>query len=118
MAHRLDRRRFGAILWAAALAFGVAGEAAAMDGPSFDGTWGGAKGEVTAQVIIAGGSVIGWFWRGDYLDVGDAKVSADGQSLAFAFRGGEATLTRTGEKTATLDVREGGRTTRLDLTRD
>ena len=56
--------------------------------------------------------------RAQDLDTESARFSADGRSVSFAFQGGSATLTRTGERTASLDVREGGRITRLDLERD
>ncbi len=91
----------------------------AADHEGFEGTWGGASGALSAQVIIAGGAVIGFFWREDYVDARDSRLSADGKSLSFAFgRDGQAALTRTGAATATLSVNEGGRTTTLALMRD
>src|ERR1700676_1512788 len=105
MAHSIDRRRFVGVLCAAAA--GVTSRASAMDASGLGGTWGGLKDGVTAQVIIAGGSVIGYFWRNDYLEAKNAKFSADGRSVTFDFSGGGAVLTRTGQATATLDVREG-----------
>ena len=98
------------------LGMATAGGARAASG--LDGTWGGAAGEVTAQVIVTGGEVIGFYWRGDYMDAADAKFSPDGTSLAFAFKGGRATLTRTGDATATIAITEGAKVTRLDLRRD
>ena len=86
--------------------------------PGFDGTWGGADGDLTAQVIITGGQVIGFFWRTDYLDGPNARVSADGRVLSFDFDGGHASLTRIDASTAALEVREGDKTTRLQLKRD
>jgi hypothetical protein len=107
----LNRRAFcGA---AAALASTVVAAA-----PSFDGTWGGAEGDLSAQVIVSGTSVIGFFWRTDYAETRDAKLSADGRSLSFDFAGGRAVLTRDAETSATLVVTEGGRVTRLKLARD
>ena len=90
---------------------------AACPGP-FDGEWGGAKGDVTAQVIVADGAVIGFYWRGDYMDAGAVKVSADERSLTFAFDGGTATLVRTGDATATITITDAGKTTVIALTRD
>jgi hypothetical protein len=116
LAHPIDRRGFGTVLFA--VAAGIATRTSAKDTSGLEGTWGGVKGEITAQVIIAGGSVIGCFWRKDYVEVGTAKFSADGRSVAFGFHGGDATLTRTGEATASLDVREGSQVTHLDLKRD
>ena len=39
--------------------------ARAQDKRGLDGTWGGAANGVTAQVIIVGTRVIGFFWRKD-----------------------------------------------------
>lgn len=119
MTHFLHRRRFCASLGALG-AFGALGAnaARAKDARSLDGTWGGAQNGVTAQVIVVGTSVIGFFWRKDYLDAQNAEFSADGRRLSFAFRGGKATLTRTGEETATIDVSEGSSALRLNLKRD
>jgi hypothetical protein len=83
-----------------------------------DGTWGAAKGDVSAQVIISGGAVIGFFWRNDYLETTNAKLSADGAALSFAFRGGTAILTRTGEGAALLTIVDADETTSLPLKRD
>jgi hypothetical protein len=116
MAHAIDRRWFGAVLLA--VAAGVASRVSAKDTSGLEGTWGGARGEISAQVIITGGSVIGFFWGKDYAEVETAKFSADGQSVVFSFQGGEATLTRTGDGTASLEVREGRKVTQLDLKRD
>jgi hypothetical protein len=92
----------------------VTGAARAEEG--FDGSWGGASGDLTAQVIIAGGAVIGFYWRGDYVDADAAKP--DDGAFAFTFRGGRARLVRTGERTARLEVDEAGRLTHMDLRRD
>jgi hypothetical protein len=86
--------------------------------PGFDGTWGGAQGELTAQVIVSGGAVIGFFWGQDYLDASNARVSGDGRVLTFDFEGGHASLTRSDAATAALEVRQGERTFSLRLKRD
>jgi hypothetical protein len=106
------RRR--AIFAALAVAMAGAGAASAADG--LDGSWGGARGDLTAQVIVAGGTVIGFYWRGDYVET--APATPDGASLSFSFPGGRAVVVRTGERTARLEVDEAGKLTRLDLTRD
>ena len=111
----MNRRRFGAVM--AALV--VPSVASAADKTSFEGTWGGAEGELSAQVIVAGGTVIGFFWRTDYTDATNVKLAGDGRSLAFDFPGGHAVLSRQGEATATLAVTEGSKVvTRLKLQRD
>ena len=83
---------------------------------SLEGTWGGASGELTAQVIVSGGQVLGFYWRDDYVDATNAKTAL-GQ-LSFDFRGGHAVLTRQPDGTAVLEVTEHGRVTRLALKRD
>ena len=86
--------------------------------PGFDGTWGGAEGDLSAQVIVSDGAVIGFFWAQDYVDASGARLSADGRVLTFDFEDGHASLPRTGEATASLEVRQGERTFRLQLKRD
>ena len=85
---------------------------------ALDGTWGGASESLSAQLIITGGSVIGFYWRGDYLDVTDVAFSDLGRTLAFNFAGGRAVLSRTGEATAVLSVHDRGAVVRLTLKRD
>ena len=114
----LDRRVFCVALGAVSLCLASAALAQGGYKKDFDGTWGGAENDVTAQVIVSGGAIIGFFWRGDYLDAQDAKLSADGQSLAFAFAGGHAVLTRTGEDMARIDITDGPRVTHMALVRD
>jgi hypothetical protein len=116
MARPVDRRLICTGL--SALAVGVAGHASAKEPDGFDGSWGGAQDGVTGQIIVAGATVIGFFWRDDYVDTSDPKLSPDSRSLSFAFQGGAATLTRTGESTARLDVTEGTKVTRLNVQRD
>jgi hypothetical protein len=100
------------------IAASVAGRAAAADDGPLEGTWGGDLKGLTAQVIITGGSVIGFYWRGDYRDAADVKFAAGGRSVAFSFEGGAATITRTGDSTATIAVHEGAKVTQIDLKRD
>lgn len=111
----MDRRVFCSALVAFAAASATA---SAADHAGLDGTWGGARGSLSAQVIVTGGSVIGFYWRDDYLDVTDTAFSADGRLLRFNFAGGRAVLTRTGERTAGLEVHDRGAVVRLDLKRD
>jgi hypothetical protein len=83
-----------------------------------EGTWASSGDGPTVQIIVAGGSVIGFYWRGDYIDTKDATVSGDGRSVSFAFNGGGATLTRTGEKTASVTITDHGNVTHEILNRD
>jgi hypothetical protein len=112
---RLTRRL---LLGALAVLAGSARAMAAGAG-GFEGTWGGADGALTAQVIVAGGSVIGFYWRDDYVDTRGASVSPDGSRLTFDFPGGQAVLVRDpGRARATLEVTERGKVTRLELKLD
>jgi hypothetical protein len=116
MVHGLRRRAFATAL----AAFAVTAPVLAQAPPprSFEGTWGGATGDETAQVIVAGDEVIGFYWRGDYVDATDPRLSGDGRVLTFAFAGGHATLTRTGEATATIVVTDAKGAVSIDLRRD
>jgi hypothetical protein len=116
MTHPPRRRTFVAAI--AALAVAAPAFAQAPSPPSFEGTWGGAAGDETAQVIVTGGQVIGFYWRGDYVDAADVRLSADGRVLSFSFAGGHATLTRTGEATASITATDGKGTLSIDLKRD
>jgi len=112
----LDRRAIWlGLTAAAAMASAARAETA---GAAFEGTWRGAVGDVTAQVIIAGGAIIGFYWGGDYRDGRDVTLAPDGRSLSFAFDGGRATLTLAGERKAEIVITEAGKVTRLTLARD
>ena len=87
---------------------------AADDG--LEGTWGGASGELTAQVIVSGGQVLGFYWRDDYVEATNAKTAPD--QISFDFPRGHAVLTRQPDGSALLEVTQGGRVTRLTLKRD
>lgn len=100
-----------------ALATFAADATRAKDAFLLDGTWGSEQSGLTAQVIVVGNSVAGFFWRKSYLSVEHAQISADGR-LSFAFAGGTALMTRTGEATATIEVHEGNAILRLPLKRD
>jgi len=106
------------LLCALLVALAAGAPAMAADRASFEGTWGGAQGELSAQVIVSGAEVIGFFWRADYIDTRNAAVSSDGKRLSFEFASGQAVLTRETNDTATLQVTEGGKVTRLELKRD
>jgi hypothetical protein len=102
----------------AALALSAMQPTLAEEKRGLNGSWGGAQNGLTAQVIIVGVKVIGFYWRGDYLDAQSAKFSSNGDKLGFSFPGGTAVLTRASEGVATIDVNEGGNVTRLNLRRD
>lgn len=78
-----------------------------------DGTWAGPAG--SAQVIVAGGDVIGFFWRGDYRNVTSSAQSPSG--LQFSFAGGTGVIRAKGAG-ATLTVTAGGRSSSTALKKD
>jgi hypothetical protein len=117
---RTDKRPMSrrAFCWGFGAAFLYVSAGAGAEKQGLDGTWGGARNGVSAQVIIVGSTVIGFYWRNDYLNAESPKFSEDGRTLSFAFRGGTAVLKRTGERTAKIVVTENGRSMDLDLRRD
>lgn len=115
MQNAIDRRSFSAGI-GATLLFGLPCRAQERHG--LDGTWGGAQNGVTAQIIIVGATVIGFYWRNDYLEAESPKFSDHGQTLSFAFPGGKATLRRVSKETATTAITEGPDVVSLDLRRD
>ncbi len=102
----------------AALALSAMRPALAEEKRALDGSWGGARNGLTAQVIIVGVKVIGFYWRGEYLDAQSPSFSSKGDKLTFSFPGGTAALTRADDGVATIEVKEGGNLTRLNLKRD
>ncbi|HXW19412.1 MAG TPA: hypothetical protein VEK35_02800 [Roseiarcus sp.] len=112
----LARRRLltGALLLAVTLP--TIGAARAAN--AFDGTWAGvdANGE-TVQAIFADGQILGFYWRGDYIEPTAAKIGAGGASLSFSFSGGQATISRTGAgMTAVIHDKRGE--SRINLKKD
>lgn len=77
--------------------------------PSWDGTWaGGWENGDGVQIIIAGDKVIGLFYGGDYRDVQQSQLSADGRTLTFGWAGGDGTLLRTGDRDASFTLKDRG----------
>ena len=112
---RRDALRF---VLAAVVAAAMAG-AARAERVGWDGTWvGGWDKDAGVQLIFAGNTFIGLYWRSDYLHDPKAEPMADG-SVRIVWPGAEAILTRTGEKTARFVVRERGRPDiTVELTRE
>lgn len=74
-----------------------------------DGSLGGVNPQrETAQVIITGSSVIGFYWHGDYMDATSAKFSQDGWQVDFNFTQGSASLKRKGSG-AQITIQESGK---------
>ena len=113
----LARRKLltGALVFA--LAMPALGSTRARAASAFDGTWGGLdpNGE-TVQIIFVDGQIIGFYWRGDYLDASAAK-SEGGSSLAFSFNGGQAVVSRNGPA-MTIVIRDKGGESRAELKKD
>ncbi len=102
-------RALGRVFLVLALALFVAGAALGQSGRvGWDGTWAGGwdKGN-GVQLIFAGETLIGFYWRNDYKDVVRSAAAPDG-SRTFTWDKGEATATRAGNA-ATLAIREAGK---------
>jgi hypothetical protein len=101
-------RRIPLILLVAVM---VAAEADAAQ--SWDGTWaGGWENGDGIQIIITGDKAIGVGRGMDYPEVLRSDVSAEGSMLSFWWVGGDAFLQRTGDREATISLRERGRPVR------
>ena len=85
---------------------------------AFDGSWGGLDphGE-TVQVIFVDGQIIGFYWRGDYLEASAVKLDSAGSSLSFSFRGGQAVVRRDGAGMAIV-IHDAHGESRADLKKD
>ena len=85
---------------------------------AFDGSWGGLdpNGE-TVQVIFVDGQIIGFYWRGDYLDASAVKLDGGGSTLSFSFRGGQAVVSRNGALMSIV-IRDQRGESRADLKKD
>jgi hypothetical protein len=96
----------------------VLGSTRARAASAFDGSWGGLdpNGE-TVQVIFVDGQIIGFYWRGDYLDASAVKLDRGGSNLSFSFRGGQAVVTRNGAGMAIV-IRDARGESRADLKKD
>jgi len=77
--------------------------------PNWNGTWVGnwANGN-GAQIIFAGNDLVGIYWRGDYLSDTQSAISPVGV-VTITWPSGSATLTRDGETTAHIVIRETGK---------
>ncbi len=115
MTRLIDRRAFG--FCCAGVFIPPSTPQPAPKQPALQGEWSPSR-DATAQVTVASYGAVGFFWGYDYFEPRRARFSDDGGRLDFAFRGGKATLTRTGPRTALLVVEEGGNTTRLEMQRD
>ena len=81
--------------------------------PSWDGTWaGGWENGDGIQIIIAGNKVIGVYRDGDYPEILSSAASPEGRMLSFSWVGGDAFLQRSGDREATISLREHGRPVR------
>ena len=83
-----------------------------MDGkPStWNGTWiGNWDSGRGAQIIFAGDTLIGMYWNDDYLPEVQSSASADGTEVTLTWPSGQAILTRDGETTGHIVIRQTGR---------
>jgi hypothetical protein len=95
----------------AALAFVCAASAALAAAPGWNGTWAGNwdNGGNGVQIIFAGETLTGVFWDGDYVDDAVGTVSKDGKTVAIAWTGATALLTRDTATTAHIVIHEAGK---------
>jgi hypothetical protein len=93
---------------AIAVACLLAGAALAQSGRAgWDGTWiGGWDSGNGVQLIFAGDTLIGFYWRGDYQEVQRSAATPDGNGRTFAWATGEATLSRDAGGNPLLVIRE------------
>ena len=97
-----------------------AGLAASPDPAAWDDTWvGGWDSGQGTQLIIVGGAVIGFFWGGDYIDIGDSSNLSAGEPLAFKWETGAAEVKSAPGGGLVLVIHEKGKPeTVLPLSRD
>jgi hypothetical protein len=75
----------------------------------WDGTWAGGWDQGNGvQLVFAGETLVAFNFRGDYEDIVRSAATPDG-GRTFAWDKGEATLSRTADREASLAVREPGR---------
>ncbi len=85
----------------------------AFAGPSWDGTWaGGWENGDGIQIVIAGDEVVSVYRGVDYPEVLSSEIAPDGGMLCIWWVGGDGLLQRTGERAATISLRERGRPVR------
>jgi hypothetical protein len=78
---------------------------------SWNGTWIGNwdKGGNGTQIIFAGEEFTGIFWNGDYVFDAKGVASKDSNAVTITWPGARAVLTRDGETTAHIVIREKGK---------
>ncbi|HEY2071123.1 MAG TPA: hypothetical protein VGG48_16315 [Rhizomicrobium sp.] len=92
---------------------------AAFAGENWDGTWAGNWGKSGdgVQIIIVNDEIGGFYYHGIYMD-GGRTDEAPG-TFSFHFPGGNATLTRAGDKTAHIVIHQSGKPDlSFDVTKD
>ena len=87
---------------------------------SWNGTWiGNWQNGPGAQIVFAGDVLIAVYWGGDYLPETRSTASADGSAVTIIWPSGQAILTRVGEKTGHIEIREEDKPeTSFDVTRE
>ena len=92
---------FGAAIW---LSCAISSAAAAAD---WNGTWvGNWSNGNGAQIIFAGNALSGVYWDGDYIMDAHAALSDGGHVVSITWTGATAVLTRDGDATAHIVIRE------------
>jgi hypothetical protein len=86
------------------------GDACPQDQSSWNGTWIGnwENGDGT-QIVFAGDELISIYWGGDYQSEVLASISADHKVVTISWASVQATLTRDGEATGHIVLRQPGK---------
>ena len=77
---------------------------------SWNGTWiGNWQDGNGTQIVFAGEDLVAFYWDGDYLDDVHADASEGGRVVTVLWPSGQAVITRDGETTARITIRETGK---------
>ena len=80
------------------------------DLPTWNGTWiGNWESGRGTQIVFAGDELICVYWNGDYLPEVQSSLSADRSAVTLSWPAGQADLTRNGETTGHIVIREKGK---------
>lgn len=106
------KRIYGLLALACYVALAVLLIAPSFAAADWNGTWVGNwdRAGDSVQIIVAGNSAAGLFWRGEYIaDELHSAVSASGSTLTITWDQSNAILTRVNSDTAHVVMHEPGR---------
>ena len=88
---------------------GLSADAGAQQSSSWNGTWiGNWESGNGTQIVFAGDLLVAMYWDGDYLSDTRSSLSADGRAVTINWPAGDALLTRDGETSGHIVIREKG----------